>query len=212
MMSSSAAALAGSMTPRPMVRLKKRRPVAAQLITSAPATRRVEMPTACAKPDGAAAYMSLHAHASADSITAAVCWSTGNVSIAGLVMLLMASSLLRRGEVLRYHRHGSLVVVGGAELDDVGARLDDRDVPRRRVVGVARLVHLVMVRVTEGHPPALYVPPVRALAAVVRQPAEQWGRVDVLLERLEADRVAAGLAVAALHHPHVLHMRRARLR
>src|SRR4051812_39201364 len=131
MMSSSAAALAGSMTPRPMVRLKKRRPVAAQLITSAPATRLVEMPTACAKPDGAAAYRSLHAHASAAATPPAVSWPPGTVSIAGLVTLLRASPLLRRGGVLRSPRHGSLVVVGGAEPDDVGARLDHGDVPRR---------------------------------------------------------------------------------
>src|SRR5581483_6681050 len=52
------------------------------------------------------------------------------------------------------------------------------------------------------------VAPVAALAAVVRQPAEERCRVRVLAERLEADDVAVELAVAALHHAHVLDLRR----
>src|SRR5262245_18605380 len=80
-MSSIASALAGAATPRPMTRLKYRRPVAAQLITRAPSTVRVAMPASSAHSGGAAAYESAQALATAASIALAVARSTGVVSM-----------------------------------------------------------------------------------------------------------------------------------
>src|SRR2546425_732044 len=45
-----------------------------------------------------------------------------------------------RREVAREHRLCLRVLVGRAELDDLGAGRHDRDVPGRRVIGVAGLV------------------------------------------------------------------------
>src|SRR3954454_24040785 len=169
-------------------------------MASAPATVRVDTPADLANSRGAAAYMSAHARASAASIVAAVWRSTGAVSITAVAAPPIRSGLLRGREVARHDGHRALVVVGRAELHDVRARLDHRNMTRRRVVGVARLVHLVVVCVAEGHATALDVAPVRALATVVREPAEDRRRVHVLPERLEADGVAAQLPVASLHH------------
>lgn len=47
------------------------------------------------------------------------------------------------------------------------------DVPRRHVEGVTGLVGLLAVGVADGDLPGQQVPPVRALAAVSGQPAQQ---------------------------------------
>src|SRR5439155_4642167 len=63
------------------------------------------------------------------------------------------------------------------------------------------LQHLVLAIDREGHPSLEHVPPVRAVALVVGQPLEQRGRVDVLLERHELDRVPVDLLVPGLDGP-----------
>src|SRR3954451_21679239 len=161
-------------------------------MTSAPATRLADTPADFANAAGAARNMSSHASISTASTVAA-----------------STSRLLERGEILRDHGHRLLVGAGRAELHDLGAGLDHGDVPGQRVVGVALVVGLLVVGVTERDPAALDEAPVRALAAVVRESVKEGSGVGVLPERLEADRVAAELLVAALHHAHVLHARRA---
>src|SRR6478672_11827441 len=73
----------------------------------------------------------------------------------------------QRGHVARDDLHRLAVLRGRAELDDLGARLDDWDVPRGCVVGIAGLVHLVVVGVAERQRATEDVAPVLALAAVV---------------------------------------------
>jgi hypothetical protein len=72
-------------------------------------------------------------------------------------------------------------------------------VSRRRVVGVARNVGLGLVGIPEGDGAGEYDAPVRALAAVVGQPAEELRGVNVGPVGLEADRVTVEVDVATFH-------------
>ena len=76
----------------------------------------------------------------------------------------------------------------GAELDELRARLGRGDVPRRHVEGVARLVGLLAVGVPDGDRPGQQVAPVRALAAVSGQAAQQRGQRVAVPDGHEADR------------------------
>ena len=60
--------------------------------------------------------------------------------------------------------------VTGTELDDLTAALGERDVTGREVERVAGLEHLFAVGEPVGDPTREDITPVRALAAVVRQP------------------------------------------
>src|SRR5205823_14751966 len=72
-----------------------------------------------------------------------------------------------------YDFHRAAVLLGWAELDDLGSRRDRGRVPGGRVVGVAGLVCLGMAGVREGGLAAYDIAPVRALAAVVGQRSEE---------------------------------------
>ena len=93
--------------------------------------------------------------------------------------------------VLLDDRERLLQLVGGAELDDLGARVQDRRVARADVVGVAGLERLLAVGGLERDLALDDVAPVRALAAVVGQADEQRRQVGVGGVGLEADGVAA---------------------
>jgi AcrR family transcriptional regulator len=99
--SSIAASVAGSVTPRPIARLKYRRPVAAQRRTSAPPTSLAPTPAARAKSGGAAAYRSAHAEASAASIACATRSGTGLVSMVPSSRSYRARRRTRRPEETR---------------------------------------------------------------------------------------------------------------
>src|SRR5690348_5833207 len=73
-------------------------------------------------------------------------------------------------------RHGLGELLLGAELDELRAGLGRGDVPRGYVEGVAHLVGFLAVGVADGDLPGEQVSPVRALAAVSRQPAQQRGQ------------------------------------
>src|SRR5207244_2127912 len=68
------------------------------------------------------------------------------------------------------------------------------------------LIDLVAVGVAKRHLPLQHIPPVPALAAPVRQPGKERGRVRVLTERCELDRGAIDLLAPALQHTDVLDM------
>ena len=93
-----------------------------------------------------------------------------------------ADACLPSGEVLLHDGHGRLELGRRAELDDARAGGHQRQVSRRRVVGVTRDVGLLVVGPAEGELAGGDDAPVRALAAVVGQPDEVRRRVDVLLE------------------------------
>lgn len=78
----------------------------------------------------------------------------------------------------------------GAELDDLGAGVEDRCVAGADVVGVAGFEGLVPVGGLEGELALDDVDPVRALAAVVGETDEEIGEVGVGGVGLEADGVA----------------------
>ena len=104
----------------------------------------------------------------------------------------------RCGQVALDDGHRGVEVGRRTELDDRGSGGDQRQVPCRRVVRIARDVRLLTVRPAERQLSCGDDAPVLALAAVVRKPDEVRGRVGVLLETLEADRVVAERRVAAL--------------
>ena len=74
-------------------------------------------------------------------------------------------------------------LLGGAELHEFAAGVDDRDVAGRQVERVAGLEDLVVVREAIGDAALEHVPPVRAWAVVVGQSLQQRGGVDVRVER-----------------------------
>src|SRR5215212_4843732 len=77
-------------------------------------------------------------------------------------------ALLHRGEVPFGDLHGLLKLVLGAELNDLRARLHERRVAWRHVVGVTRLDELLVISVPDPHPAFQHVPVVWAPAHVVR--------------------------------------------
>src|SRR4051794_11633783 len=118
------------------------------------------------------------------------------------------SGALHLLHVLHHDRLGLLQLLGGAEHHDLGAGLVlDRDVAGRRVEGVAGPEDLLAIRVAKGEAARDDVAPVRALAAVVRQPLEHRGRIDVLAELDEAHRVAVDVRVPILHRTVVINLR-----
>src|SRR2546421_5080951 len=118
------------------------------------------------------------------------------------------SGALHLLHVLHHDRLGLLQLLGRAEHHDLGAGLVlDRDVAGRRVEGVAGLEDLLAIRVSKGEAAVDDVTPVRALAAVVRQPLEHGGRVDVLAELDETHRVAVDVLVPILHRTMVVDLR-----
>src|SRR5215204_7818591 len=86
--------------------------------------------------------------------------------------------------------HGACQLGRRAELDHLGARVENRCVARRDVVGVAGLERLVAGGELEGHLALDHVAPVLGLAAVVRQTLEEGGEVHILGVGLERDRVS----------------------
>src|SRR6185436_2676628 len=99
-----------------------------------------------------------------------------------------------------------------AELDVFRAGLRLRDVPGWQVEGVSGLDDLVVVPEAECHAPLEHIAPVGARAVVVRQALHDRGRVDVVAEGHEVDRVAVDVLVAILDRADVLDVRGALLR
>src|SRR5215211_4630267 len=82
--------------------------------------------------------------------------------------------------VPRHDLHGFAELLGRAELDHLGAGVQDGRVPRTDVVGVARLELLLAAARAEADLPADHVAHVLALALVVREPPEERREVRVL--------------------------------
>src|SRR5215217_3517150 len=76
-------------------------------------------------------------------------------------------ALLHCGEVPFGDLHGLLKLVLWTELNDLCARLHERRVARRHVVGVTRLDKLLVISVPDPHPALEHVPVVWAPAHVV---------------------------------------------
>src|SRR5256885_7915606 len=140
-----------------MTRLKYRRPDAVHRSTSAPPSSVMPRPARVANSGGAAEYMSVQARASAASMALALRGPDSR-------LIPVISRPLHGAQVSSDDLHRAPVLLGRAELDDLGAGLDDRDVPGRGVVGVAGLVALVVVREPERDLAPHHVAPVRALA------------------------------------------------
>src|SRR6185437_12677461 len=83
-----------------------------------------------------------------------------------------------------------------------------RKMTGRGVVRVARLEGLLVVGVAERDGARDHVSPVRALAAVVREPPEERRSVGVGEIRLESDRIAVELTVTTDEDRALLHLRR----
>jgi hypothetical protein len=107
-----------------------------------------------------------------------------------------------------HHLHGLLKRLGRAELDHLGPGGEHRRVAGRRVVDLAGGDGLLAVGGAERDAALDDDAPVRRLAAVVGQAAEERGGVDGLVEALEPDRVLAELLVAPLEAGQLLDVRR----
>src|ERR1700744_4731339 len=103
-------------------------------------------------------------------------------------------------------------LLGGAELHEFAAGVDDRDVAGRQVERVAGFEDLVVVGEAIGNATLEHIPPVRAWAVVVGQPLQQRGAVDVRIEADEVDGVAIDVLVVVLDRAVPLDVRCAVLR
>ena len=100
-------------------------------------------------------------------------------------------------------RHRGLQLARRAELDNLGAIGEHREVTGAQVVRVAGADDLEVIGVVDAELTANDVAPVRALAAVIGQALEVRGRIGTDRERLERHRPVIELDVAALDHGQV---------